>query len=651
MPFELRSPLGLALLGLLVPLVLLYVLRIQREPRRVSSLWLWRAAARDLLARQPFRRLVPHVSLMLEALALAALALAVARPLTRGGRIDAGHVALIIDASASMSAVNAAGRSRLAEATDAARAAVHRLGPGADALVIEAGRDPRVVSPWEHDVHRLDAAIARVTGGDVEGDLGRALALASDHLRTRSGTRKVIVFTDGALADRDALRRSVYPLQLVRVGEQADNAGIVRVDVGRTSGTAGKDQVSAFALVQNFGKRPRSLFVTLAQRGVTAPLASRRLELAAGEQAPVVLTFDASAHDQGMGLVVELSPGDALRADDRAYVRVPESSRLPVVVSPKSASPWLVRALASDPETELLSAEPSALPTADVPSDAFVVVDGACPKYLPGGDFLIVNPPAGACVTATVGGPVERPSITSWAEGDPRLRFASFDGVSIARARALEPDGPNASLVHGRDGTLIADVSVAGRTGTLVAFDVGESTWPLRASFVLFVRNLLELARNHRAGAAAGPARTGEPLAIRVPLDVTEVELQRPDETRFMAPAHGGLAVTPGPERAGLYYATWKGQRAGSTLIPVNLTSAAESDLTTRELALPPGPTTTVRRASELADAVSDWSWLLAGLALLFATADVFWTTRRARARVAGARTPLRPLRGEGGGG
>ncbi|HSU40997.1 MAG TPA: VWA domain-containing protein, partial [Polyangiaceae bacterium] len=258
MPFELRSPLGLALLGLLVPLVLLYVLRIQREPRRVSSLWLWRAAARDLLARQPFRRLVPHVSLMLEALALAALALAVARPLTRGGRIDAGHVALIIDASASMSAVNAAGRSRLAEATDAARAAVHRLGPGADALVIEAGRDPRVVSPWEHDVHRLDAAIARVTGGDVEGDLGRALALASDHLRTRSGTRKVIVFTDGALADRDALRRSVYPLQLVRVGEQADNAGIVRVDVGRTSGTAGKDQVSAFALVQNFGKRPSS---------------------------------------------------------------------------------------------------------------------------------------------------------------------------------------------------------------------------------------------------------------------------------------------------------------------------------------------------------------------------------------------------------
>ena len=77
-----------ALLGLIAPLVLLYVLKIQRERRRVSSIWLWRSAERDLLARQPFRRLVPYVSLVLEALALVCLALAFARPSTRGGQID-----------------------------------------------------------------------------------------------------------------------------------------------------------------------------------------------------------------------------------------------------------------------------------------------------------------------------------------------------------------------------------------------------------------------------------------------------------------------------------------------------------------------------------------------------------------------------------
>ncbi|HEY3496474.1 MAG TPA: BatA domain-containing protein, partial [Polyangiaceae bacterium] len=140
MPFELRSPLGLALLGLLVPLILLYVLKIRRERLRVPSIWLWRSAERDLLARQPFRRLVPYVSLILEALALLCLALASARPVTRGGQLDSDHLAIVIDGSASMLAVGPDGRTRIARAREAAHAAVRRLAPAADALVIEAGR-------------------------------------------------------------------------------------------------------------------------------------------------------------------------------------------------------------------------------------------------------------------------------------------------------------------------------------------------------------------------------------------------------------------------------------------------------------------------------------------------------------------------------
>ena len=265
--------------------------------------------------------------------------------------------------------------------------------------------------------------------------------------------------------------------------------------------------------------------------------------------------------------------------------------------------------------------------------ESFVVVDGACPEHLPGGDFLVVNPPAGRCYTATLGEVVERPAITSWSEGDPRLRFVGFDGVSVARGRRLLPDGPAASLVTASAGSLIADVSGAGRTGTVVAFDVGESTWPLRASFVLFVRNLLELARSHRTGAVSGPARTGEPLSLRVPLDVTEVKVERPDKSEWKVPAHAGLAVGPGPERAGFYFATHAGAHPGSRLIPVNLTSAAESDL--RVAASVPGKTPPLRGASAVSDSTNDWAWLLAALALLLAVLDVLWVTRRLPTRTA----------------
>ncbi len=625
MPLELESPSGLGLLGLLVPLLLLYVLRIRRARQRVGSIWLWQAAERDLLARHPFRRLVPHVSLILEALGLVALALAVARPATRGGRIASDHVAIVVDASASMTAVGPGGKTRIALAEDAARAVIERLGPGADALVVQAGREPKVVSPWEHDQRRLAAAIDRIRPGDVEGDLGRALGLAASHLKQRAGRPRLIAITDLALAHPEALLGVGFPLEVVRVGEAVDNVAIVRADIGRRR-DGDRDRIEAFALLQNFGKSARSLFVTLSQRNTVSPIASRRLDLAPGEEAPVVLGFPAAPSDEGMGLVVELSPGDAVRADDRAYLRVPAGRRLPVVLSPKDATPWLGRALASDPDVELFGAARDALATADVPREAFVVVAGACPDHLPGGDFLIVNPPAGRCLTVEVGPVVEKPTITSWAESDPRLRFVSFDGVTVARTRRLVPDGPAAALVVGQEGALVADASGAGRTGTVIGFDVGESTWPLRASFVLFIRNLLEGARAHRSGAITGPARAGEPLSLRVPVPTTEVRVEGPDGSVLTVPAHAGVAVAPGPERAGFYFVSWEGARPGSTLVPVNLTSAPESNLAARAEA--PSADAPVREASALADSTTDWAWLLCAVALLCGVLDVIWVTR-----------------------
>jgi hypothetical protein len=644
MPLELRSPGHLALLGLLVPLVLLYVLRIRREKRRVPSVWLWRSAERDLLAKQPFRRFFPYLSLVLEALALAALALAFARPALRGGQIDSQHLAIVIDTSASMGTLGSDGRARIELAREAARALSRQLAPGADALVIEAGREPRVVSPLERDPKRIENAIDRVRAGEVEGDLGRAIALASDHLRSRPGTNRIVVVTDGALAQPDAFATASLPIDVVRVGTPADNAAIVRADVARTSESPGRDRVQVFALVKNFGKTKRSTFVTLVPQNSTTALASRRLDLAAGEEAPVVLSFDSSPADQGMGLVLDLAPGDALRADDRAFVRVPAGRHLPVVVSPKTASPWILRALASDPGIDLLGTELAAL-GADVPYDALVVIEGACPERIPGSDFLIVNPPQGACHGATVAGPLERPTVTSWSDGDPRLRFTSFEGIVIQRARAIEPDGARASLVRAREGTLIADISGAGRTGTLIGFDVGESNWPLRASFVLFIRNLVELARSHRAGMAAGPARAGEPIALRVPFDVSEVTMESSDGARVTFPARAGIAATPGPDRAGLYFVSWKGQRPGSTLVPVNLTSARESDLLERPLDLPRGRSVRARKAGELSDAVSDWSWLFAAVALLAFVLDLFWITRSPRRSALPRGAPPAPLR------
>jgi hypothetical protein len=650
MPLELRNPTGLWLLGLLLPLIVLYILKVRRARLRVPSTWLWSAAQRDLLAKSPFKKLIVQVPLILQILALVLLALALARPSTRGGAIVGDHVAVVVDTSASMSAREPDGTTRIELARKAARDVVRALGPGADALVIEAGREAGIASPLDRDVRRLEAAIERIVARDVEGHLGRAIAIASERLRQLPGEKRIVVVTDGALADAHALAAASIPIDVVRVGGAVENSAVIRVDVrSGIDPVTKREQVQAFAVVAHWGTKPRDLFVTLRQRNVDAPLASRKLTLAPGERAPVVLTFEPARGDLGSGVIVELSPEDALVADDRAYGRVPVGRKIPVVMVPRDENAWVQRALLADPDVELVGATLAELGSAEVPSDALVVVSGACPAALPGGDALILNPPPGACRTATVGEPMRSPEITSWNESDARLRFLTLDGVTISSARRIETAGPAEALVRTKEGVVASDVSLPGRTATLLSFDVGDSNWPLKASFVLFVRNIVELARTHRARGITGPARTGEPMRVRVPPDVDSVEVEHPDGHKSTIAAKNGLAVVPEVARAGFYFLSWKGPRPGSLLVAANLTSEAESDLRPRALDDMPAQIS-VSSAAEVADAHTEWGWLLAALALLLIAADAWWITRKPRTSALGVQRPRLPDRPRFGG-
>ncbi|WP_437600477.1 VWA domain-containing protein [Sorangium sp. So ce590] len=666
-PLALLSPGGLWLLALLGPLVLLYILKIKRSRRRVPSTWLWAAAQRDLMARAPFRKLIAQLPLVLQALALALLALALARPASRGRELTGDHVAIILDASASMSAA-ARGPSgepttRIELAKQVARDLLAGLAPGSDALILEAGRDARLVAALDRDLVRLRAAIDPIAARDVEGDLGAAVALGVDRLRQLGGARRVVVITDGNLARPGSLRGVSVPLEVITVGDPVDNAAIVRVDVrsgsegAGASGAAGanggrpegREEVQAFLVVANFGAQPRDVYVTMRQDSALDVLSSRRVLVKPGERLPVVLTFRPSPGDYRKGLVFELSPPDAMPLDDVAYGRVPAGDRLPVFLASGGAgrgdegrggqpaaasggSAWLERALASDPMTSVTSgglADLLGAPGLD--PDTFVVIDGACPPDPPGGDLLIVNPPPGRCFGTLVGQTLERPALTSWDTADPRLRFLTLDGVHLRAASSLAPDGAAQALIRAQEGTIATDISTSSRTGTLLGFDVGESDWPLKASFVLFVRNLLEQARAHRAHGITGPARTGEPLRVSVPATARDLQATGPAGERLEVAQRAGIAVIAETPRAGLYRLAWQGPQAGSVVMPANLTSVAESDLAPRPLVAEGGGEVAVSSAAGEPDAHVEWTWLVALAALAFVVVDVWYFTRAPR--------------------
>lgn len=563
------------------------------------------------------------------------------------------HIAIIIDASASMSAENVLDdkpAKRIDIARRVAKDILSAMAPGSDAMLLEAGREARVVTPLDRDVVRLKTALDTVHAYDVEGDLGAAVALAVDRLKQLGGSRRIVIVTDGNLASPTALNGVSLPVEVITVGTPIENAGIVRVDVrSGTEPALKREQVQAFLVVANFGSSARELYVTMREDNASDVLASRKILVGPGERQPVVLDFFPASGDYRRGLIFDIAPHDKMPVDDTAFARVPAGDKLPVVYAasdPAKISPWIERAIISDPATSLKTASLNDLAQpGGVEMDAFVVVEGACPTSVPGGDLLIVAPPAGPCFGTLVGRTLEHPQITSWETGDARMRFLSLDGISIARALALAPEGPTQELIRTQEGTIATDISTPTRTGTLLGFDVGDSDWPLKASFVLFMRNLLEQARVHRAFGVTGPSRAGEPLRVRLPASAKEVEVIGPNGDKLDVTLRGGLAVVPETTRVGLYKFTWNGPEAGAMVVPANLTSVLESNVTTVISTAGPAKDNAVeiRAAGAEPDAHNEWTWVLALLALGFVVADVWYVTRRPRQTSLEPATPRKP--------
>jgi len=105
-----------------------------------------------------------------------------------------------------------------------------------------------------------------------------------------------------------------------------------------------------------------------------------------------------------------------------------------------------------------------------------------------------------------------------------------------------------------------------------------------------------------------------------------------------------GIAIVADAQTTGHYRLSWTTPQPGERIVPVNLTSSAESDLQ-RE------PTQTDKGALAVSDAGDkpqrrrDYSWLLALLALLLIAADVWWQTRKPRAVSLGSGKPRLPSR------
>ena len=209
--------------GIAVPsLLLLYVLKLRRRELRVSSVFLWEQAVKDLQANEPFRRLRLTALFVVQLFALLLIAAAIGRPVIRGDALPSDRIVIVLDRSASMNTRDAPGQeprdplvSRFERARSRALALVDQIARSSgagflhsarpQAMIVGAAYDSVALTPFTSDLRELRDAIRSLTPTDQplrERELGSLLRV----IAAEAGATTPATDSAGAPPSSDTLR-------------------------------------------------------------------------------------------------------------------------------------------------------------------------------------------------------------------------------------------------------------------------------------------------------------------------------------------------------------------------------------------------------------------------------------------------------------
>jgi hypothetical protein len=602
-------------LSLSAIIIFFYLLKLKRKRRLVSSVFLWQRALEEVEANAPFRKLRRSLLLLLQLLALAALVLALARPLIKTRALTSGNSIIIIDSTASMQARDEDGDTRLAKARQLAREMIDSLGGGDRAAIIESSSRVTVRSALTSDHATLRSAINQIEETDAAGNLADALSLA-EQLAKAERDATVVILSDGGNPSAVAINNSSNAAQtqqrstamrLVRVGKRANNVGITQLNARQNQAT-GKQEL--FASIANFSDRERAVNLELKIENSLAD--ARALQIVAGDRAAVV--FDTLPQTGGLVELKISLEDDDLASDNVAFTVLPDARRLRVAVA--SDNPFLLQAIAVN---SALDARKLNTPAASLDGFDCVVTEGpVVPEILTSNKPLLAVNPADASGFWQTTGQMDAPSITTTDRAHPLNSYLSYADVHIETASKHEAASWLKPVAQsGNDGLIWAGDNNRRRV-VMVGFDLAKSDLPLKIEFPILLANSISWLAGRESLADERTIRAGQPALIRATGGQTEIT--QPTGDAIDVEVRDGSASFADTLRVGLY------EVKDARPFAVSLLNESESNTSPRDSIQ--SRTGEVGGEAESFTAEREaWRWLL--LAVLSVLAIEWWVYHR----------------------
>jgi hypothetical protein len=549
-------PVAFALLVLAIPIVLLYLLRLRREERVVSSVYLWRQAVRDLEANAPWQRLRRNLLLFLQLAALGALVLAVAGLYLLTSRVQGNDLILIVDTSASMAATDLRPNRMEAARREAQRLAASLPSDGRVTL-IAAGGTPRVLLSHSPDRALLKQALEKLQPSTALSDLTPAMRLAAT-LATESPQAEVVLLSDGQVFLEEEIVLPA-PFRFISLGESDQNQGVIACSLDDSAGRLG-----LFVQIRNFSSAPAQRRLDLYVDGRL--LTARHIDLPAKSDVALSLELDATFNTLEARLNgADGTAEDDLPLDDTAWAVPPRGSATNIVLVTEG-NRFLQTGLGLLAGVELTLLAPDDFAEwwtgvqEEAPPPGMFLFDAYVPPEIPLGSLFFVAPPT-STLLFQVEGQLANPHPHPVREDDPILRYVDIGDIGVRRSQAVAlPTWARAVLVDDEGWPLLFVGESEGRRVAVLAFDLHQSDLPLRVAFPILLSNLYEALAPGTGGSLPPVSTLGDPLVIESPPQVEEIVVRSPDGREKILHPTGGRTAFEETSQPGIYEVIWRGQ-------------------------------------------------------------------------------------------
>jgi len=621
-------PSALSLLALAPALILIYMLRRHRPRLTVSSTMLWQQLFREAEGTFNWHWPLRDLLLLFQILAVAALALAIARPALLGPAPS--HRIVIVSASASMQATDVL-PNRLAAAKQRAAEIIDGLNPSDRVTLIRAAAQPRILVS-SSDRASLRKALNNITPGSSAANLRDSLALASA-VATTENADEIDVISDGHEGDLSGLPPVAAHVRFIPIGIADSNQAILALAVRR--GLAAPYNYSAFVRVANFARVAAEVPMITTADGKTVD--QRVLRLPPESHSEMVIALPPNVHVLQVRLQANdggRTQSDFLAEDDVAQVDLPPDRLLQI--SLVSADPRALKTVLQQlPGVAVTPVDPSQYRASD--SADITVLEGFLPAELPAGNLLIVDP-QGDAQLFSLQGQISDPVVSTYDLTSPLLASVDLAGLTVASAAKVVLPSWATQVIGTEEGPLVFQGMTGGRRVVVFTFAPQDTNLPFRVAFPILMANTISWLTPASLPGVVSPE---QPVLIRPLPGTTEITVERPDGKVISLPARGSPVAFADTSLVGAYRVTYRGPQGelGSDQFAVNLSNAEESRIAPR-LNLAGIAEAPVAARSEQVSGLNEVWPLLVGLALLLLLMEWWLYNRQAVARQTRSASP-----------